>query len=94
MSVQIGSVAICVAKEARSMNNEPLTLQVHALKQITVAEGEDKPKRFRLELTDGANVLSGMLATQLNVLIENGSIKESSIITITQYMVNEAVNQK
>lgn len=76
------------------MNNEPLTLQVHALKQITVAEGEDKPKRFRLELTDGANVLSGMLATQLNVLIENGSIKEGSIITITQYMVNEAVNQK
>ena len=92
MSVVSGSVAQCLSKATRSMHNEAVTLQVHVLKQISVNEGATT--RYRMELTDGVGQLPSMIATQLNAMVSNGEVKQGSIITINQFMINEVSNQK
>lgn len=46
--------------------------------------------RSRLLLSDGKSTITGMLATQLNGLVEDGSIIEFSIIRVVDFMTNSS----
>ena len=49
---------------------------------------------IRLQLTDGTDALTGMLATQFNDLVQNGSLCEFAIVKMKKFMMNEVKGQK
>ena len=65
-------------------------LQVVEVKPL----GSETNRRFRLVVSDGSHFLQGMLATQLNELVENGTIGTGSIVQVTDYMCNTIQNRK
>ena len=59
------------------------------------AAGAEPPKdRYRLGLSDGSLWGSAMLATQLNDLVEGGSVKVGTMLRLTEYMINTLNGRK
>jgi len=55
----------------------------------------EPPKdRYRLGLSDGSLWGSAMLATQLNDLVEGGSVKVGTMLRLTEYMINTLNGRK
>jgi hypothetical protein len=42
-----------------------------------------------IHVTDGVSTIVGMLATQMNDKVENGEIKEFSLIWVKEYITND-----
>ena len=76
-----GCISALVAGQAMGF---PLTLQVMEIKQIGAAATGNNPQRFRLLLNDGYNGHQAMLATQLNDLVNSGTLKNHSVVSITE----------
>jgi replication factor A1 len=53
------------------------------------ASNSGQPSRFRIIVSDGECYIQGMLATQLNHMIEDNQLATDNIVRITNYMVNE-----
>jgi len=61
-------------------------LQVIHLKKIEQKNGGDE--RWKVILSDGTNFCSGMCATQLNHLVNNGTITQNCILCVNDFIVN------
>jgi len=71
----------CIRQHFRSENFPPSVLQVTDLHKV-------KNTALRCNLSDGELFMKGVLASQLKPLYDNGQIKETSIIRVTQAIVN------
>jgi len=50
--------------------------------------------RIRLTMTDGMLTIMGMLSGQMVQLVENGSMKENSLIVLKETLVNDLNGKK
>jgi replication factor A1 len=66
--------------------------QIINIKNVT--NKNDGNDRYRIILSDGAHYIQGMVATQLNHLMNNNSVKVYNIIRINEYMVNTVQAKK
>ncbi|GMK57399.1 hypothetical protein CspeluHIS016_0402330 [Cutaneotrichosporon spelunceum] len=67
-------------------------LQVLSIKRIQAANSNTD--RFRVILSDGQYFVQSMLATQLNNLVEDESLKKNVVIKLTQFVTNTVQNKK
>merc|ERR1719198_976992 len=51
-------------------------------------------ERFRLVVSDGGHHQQSMLATQLNSLINDGSLEKFSVLQLNEYIVNSVQQKK
>jgi replication factor A1 len=68
-------------------------LQVISLKDVTNRNDPSAPPRFRLILSDGTLFVQGMLATQLNSLV-NTTLHRFNVVRVTDYITNEISGKK
>ena len=69
------------------------TMQFITIKKVVPTEGKAHTQdRYRSVLSDGATFVQAMLATQLNQLVEDGTIVQNSVITVDSWAVNEVNN--
>nr|KAF6417013.1 replication protein A1 [Molossus molossus] len=67
-------------------------LQVISIRPITTG---NSPPRYRLLMSDGLNTLSSfMLATQLNLLVEESRLSSNCICQINRFIVNSLQTQR
>lgn len=52
------------------------------------------PERYRLGVSDGTHWCSAMLATQLNGLVNGGSIDVGTMLRLDDYLVNTLNGRK
>ena len=50
-------------------------VQIVDIKRLANSQGNGPGERFRLVISDGENVMQAMLATQLNLMIEDGTVR-------------------
>jgi len=74
-------------------NNQNISprLQILDIKKIVTKE---QGTRYRLVLSDGDFYMQGMMSSQNQDLIENGSFKKFTIIHIKEFVCNEVKNKK
>ncbi|KAK9095635.1 hypothetical protein Scep_027104 [Stephania cephalantha] len=59
-------------------------VQVADIKLVTT--GQQSTERYRMLLSDGAHLQQGMLATQLNGLVQAGKVQKGSVIQMSQFV--------
>ena len=64
------------------------TLQILSIKKVNNTSSSTSPDRWRIILSDGVHFLQGMLATQLNKLVEDNVIGKNTIIVIEKFSCN------
>ncbi|KAL7507216.1 hypothetical protein ACHAXN_005576 [Cyclotella atomus] len=64
----------------------PIVQLIHVKKIDNKSTADD---RYRTILSDGVRHMSGMLATQLNYLVENGTLENNDILKLDKFMINE-----
>lgn len=52
------------------------------------------PDRYRLIISDGVHFVQAMLATQLNEMVENNTIKKHSVVVLERYTSNVVQNKR
>ena len=52
------------------------------------------PDRYRLIISDGVHFVQAMLATQLNELVENDTIKKHTVAVLEKYTSNVVQNKR
>ena len=82
-----GAVARLIAGD----NSFRPTLQVASIKALAGGSGQ---QRYRFSLTDGVQSINAMPAIQLNPMIVDGSVKENTVITLTNFQLNSISDQK
>ena len=87
-----GSV-LRIVESSRSGESQPLNpvLQVTAIKCLNPGTGQ---ARHRLVLSDGQHTVQGMLATQHNIKVTSGELKDFDIIRLTEYICNSVQNRQ
>ena len=78
------------------------TVQIVNTKKITgapaTAGGSSNnaavPERYRLILSDGEHYCQGMLATQMNQLMQSGEITKNSIVKLNKFVFNNVAADK
>ncbi|XP_030656350.1 replication protein A 70 kDa DNA-binding subunit isoform X2 [Nomascus leucogenys] len=82
---QLSEGAIAAIMQKGDTNIKPI-LQVINIRPITTG---NSPPRYRLLMSDGLNTLSSfMLATQLNLLVEQEQLSSNCVCQINRYIVN------
>lgn len=69
-------------------------VQVMDFKQVQPNHGQPGQVRYRLIVSDGTHYQQAMLATQLNVLINEGQITEHGLICLEEFICNEVQGRK
>ncbi|GJJ12350.1 hypothetical protein Clacol_006591 [Clathrus columnatus] len=69
-------------------------VQFLSIKQVTNPAGQGGPDRYRLIISDGTHFIQAMLATQLNHLVENGTIKKLCVAVLEKYTANIVQNKR
>jgi len=74
-------------------NNSTISprLQILDIKKIVTKE---QGTRFRLVLSDGDLYMQGMMSSQMQHLVDNGSIQKFTVIHITEFVCNDIKNKK
>lgn len=67
-------------------------LQAINIKKVVSAPGQ--PERYRFIISDGTYFGQAMLATQLNELILDGSLKQNTVVKITSFAINFVSNRR
>jgi replication factor A1 len=81
-----GSVKMLVdGSHEKEQNFQPI-LQVINIKQVGATKGGTV--RYRAILSDGVYYVQGMLATQLNGMVESGDLKEDGVIQLDEILRN------
>jgi replication factor A1 len=85
-------VSLTAGAIGKIMNGEVTTeadmipvLQVTDLKQI-MAQQDPTRERFRMVLSDGTYLHQGMLGTDLNNLVKEGTLQPGSIVRLTRFV--------
>ena len=81
------AVQTLISSNAASDKNVTPQMQVINIKQVG-STGSASPPRYRVILNDGEHYVQGMLATQINHLIEDNTIRENSIIKVKEFIMN------
>ncbi|XP_040380009.1 replication protein A 70 kDa DNA-binding subunit C-like [Oryza brachyantha] len=66
-------------------------LQVVDVRPVTTKNAPPTPKpadRFRMMLSDGAHTQQSMLATALNCLVKDGTLRPGTVVQLTDFMCN------
>jgi replication factor A1 len=88
MSLTPNAVREVVAAGKQDPNFQPIC-QIINIKNVTnKASSSGQPSRFRVIISDGECYIQGMLATQLNNLIESNQLQTHNTVRIKQFMVN------
>ena len=61
------------------------TVQLLSIKKVPNAGHSNSPDRYRIIVSDGAQFIQAMLATQLNDLVESGQICRNVIVRLTKF---------
>ncbi|KAF5183203.1 Replication protein a subunit, partial [Thalictrum thalictroides] len=61
-------------------------LQVVDLKQLNAGSNQNSAERYRVVLSDGFNSQQGMLATQMNFLVQSNKLKKGSVVELSQFV--------
>ena len=85
-SLTKNSIATLVRMQSASENRsfQPI-VQVVNLRNVGQL---DKQDRFRVVISDGKHFVQGMLATQLNSMVDSGVLKADSVVQIQDFMNN------
>jgi replication factor A1 len=66
-------------------------LQVVDVRPVTTKNAPPTPKpaeRFRMMLSDGVNTQQSMLATALNPLVKDATLRPGTVVQLTDFMCN------
>ncbi|CAH7687044.1 replication protein A DNA-binding subunit [Phakopsora pachyrhizi] len=88
VSVQLTDGAVRRLYVESDLDIPNLTVQVISMKPVGVVNQPNTPERWRLLISDGTQYITGMLATQLNHMIQSNSIKKCSVLKVPNYSVN------
>ena len=69
------------------------TVQFLSIKKL-VNTSATNPDRYRLIISDGVHFVQAMLATQLNELVENDTIKKHTVAVLEKYTSNVVQNKR
>jgi replication factor A1 len=61
------------------------TVQLLSIKKVANARDSNSSDRYRIIVSDGAQFIQAMLATQLNDLVELGQIRRNVIVRLTKF---------
>ena len=87
-SLTPNAVREVVAAGKQEVNFNPVC-QIINIKNVTnKAANSGQPNRFRVIISDRECYIQGMLATQLNHMIEGEELKTHNIVRINQFMIN------
>ena len=78
--------------QIHNKSTNPMTLQIIAIKELPAQGGQ--PSRHQITLSDGVHACNGVLATQLNNVVNSGQIKQFTVISITDAMLNDVGKRK
>ena len=68
-----GAIGRMLYSDSTALQEE--TVQVLEMKRVDSKQQHNAPVRYRLIISDGEHYTQGMLAIQLNGLIDDGSVK-------------------
>jgi len=68
--------------------------QIINIKNVTSKNEGTSSDRFRVILSDGTHFIQGMVATQLNNIMYDGTVKTHNMVCINDYMVNTVKGKK
>ncbi|KAJ7256487.1 hypothetical protein B0H12DRAFT_1210186 [Mycena haematopus] len=75
------------APEDTSLFDATHTLQILSVRSVN-SNTTSTVDRFRIIVSDGEHFIQAMLATQLNTLVKDGTIKKNSIVNVTKMTCN------
>lgn len=74
------------AVDPDEVDNLQPTVQLLSVKKVPkTARDSTSPDRYRIIVSDGAQFIQAMLATQLNDLVESGQIRRNVIVRLTRF---------
>lgn len=91
MNRQLTKGAVLKLHEDQKEDIPDLVLQVLSLKPVGVPNARAAtagPQRWRLMISDGTHFITAMLSTQLNHLIDEGSMQRMCIVKLPSYTIN------
>jgi Replication factor-A protein 1, N-terminal domain len=62
--------------------------------KLLATNNQQQQQRYRISFSDGTHTTSGILATQLNELVINGSLAEGTILRLDEVLPNSVGNKK
>ena len=68
-------------------STNPTTLQIIAIKEVPYLSGQ--PSLHKILLSDGLHSCAGILAIQLSNAVQSGELKQFTVISVTDVMVND-----
>lgn len=78
--------------DAEAWDMQP-TVQFLSIKKLN-NQSAMNPDRYRLIVSDGVHFVQAMLATQLNELVENETIKKHTVAVLEKYSSNIVQNKR
>jgi len=78
---------------AQAAQSDGAVVQVLEVKKIELKAGQSG-ERYRLVISDGEFYIQGMLATQLNELVQSGELRQNALIRLNDYIANEINGKK
>lgn len=82
------------ADDTAAQNLQP-TVQFLSIKKVTnTSTNGANLDRYRLIVSDGTHFIQAMLATQLNHLVENDTIKKLCVAVLEKYTSNVVQNKR
>lgn len=87
VSLTAGAIGKIMSGEVTTEADMIPVLQVTELKQLKAYQDPTR-ERFRMGLSDGTHLHQGMLATDLNDLVKQGTLQSGSIVRLTHFGVH------
>ncbi|KAL1919956.1 uncharacterized protein VTP21DRAFT_1888 [Calcarisporiella thermophila] len=91
--ITVGSISAIYHEQNDSPLSRDPVVQVVNIKQIP-SNNPNIPQRYRLIISDGQFYMQGMLATQLNEHITNGSLVKNSLVRLKRFVCNTVQHRK
>lgn len=73
------------AVDPSEVENLQPTVQLLSIKKVANARDTNNPDRYRIIVSDGAQFIQAMLATQLNDLVEAGQLRRNVIVRLNKF---------
>ncbi|CAK0787257.1 hypothetical protein CVIRNUC_010475 [Coccomyxa viridis] len=89
-SLSTGSVRVIAGGE----DVKPVVLQLIGIKNLQAGQGQDGKARHRFALSDGELWLTGVPATQIEHLVQDGILFTNVVLRLKEYIVNAVNNKK
>ncbi len=75
-------------EEQETLWNSQPTVQILSIKKVGTTTGPNALDRYRIIVSDGEFFLQAMLATQLNKLVEEGTVGKNTVVVINKFTSN------